>query len=254
MADSPIVQLTTCGRCAFDATAYTAHDLATADRWLGSMADEAVEGVDLDLLAATPQVGTLQQLHLRIGSLAPSAPDVEVVHECIHLLSDLGRQLHAAGAGVPTQHGTVAQLSSSGGGVPKTAVDAVQVDVDGVVGDRQANRKHHGRPFQALCLWSQDVIEALRAEGHPVHAGACGENVTVSGIDWASLRGATRVRIGGVLCEISGWATPCRKIDAWFTGRSDRIDHERHPGWSRAYAWVLEPGSIRTGDEVVVEP
>jgi len=248
------VQLTTCGRCHFDAAAYTAHDLATARRWLGSMADEAVEGVDLDLLAEEPQVGTLRALHVRIGALDPAAPDLDAVHDCIHLLHDLGRDLHAAGAGVPTQQGTVAQLSASGGGVPKAPVDQVVVDVDGVVGDHQANRKHHGRPFQALCLWSAEVIAALQAEGHTVFPGATGENVTVAGIDWASLRGGARLRIGTVLCEVSGWATPCRKIDAWFTGRSDRIDHERHPGWSRAYAWVLEPGEIRTGDEVVVEP
>lgn len=248
------MQLTTCGRCAFDGAAYTTHDLRTADRWLASMADEAVEGVDLDVLASPPQVGTLQELHLRISRLDPDAPDADAVHSCIHLLHDLGRQLHAAGAGVPTQRGTVAQLSSSGGGVPKSPVDAVEVDFGGVVGDHQANRKHHGRPFQALCLWSADVIDALRAEGHTVHPGATGENITVAGIDWASLRGGARVRIGTVLCEVSGWATPCRKIDAWFTGRSDRIDHEQHPGWSRAYAWVLEPGTIRAGDEVVVEP
>jgi len=248
------VQLTICGRCAFDATAYTSHDLATARRWLASMADEAVEGVDLEVLAAVPQVGTLQQLHLRIASLDPGRPDVEVVHDCLHLLEDLARQLRDAGAAVATQRGSVVQLSSSGGGVPKVAVDRVEVGFDGVVGDRQGNRKHHGRPFQALCLWSDDVIRALRDEGHPVHAGATGENVTVAGIDWASLRGGTRIRIGTVVAEMSGWCTPCRKIDAWFLGRSDRIHHDRHPGWSRAYAWVREPGTIRTGDEVVVEP
>ena len=248
------MQLTTCGRCAFDATAYTAHDLATAGRWLGAMADQAIEGVDLDLLAAEPQVGALQALHARVGGLDPEAPDADAVHDCIHLLHDLGRALHAAGAGVPSQAGTVAQLSSSGGGVPKSAVDVVDVGFDGVVGDRQANRKHHGRPFQALCLWSADVMDALRAEGHTVHPGATGENVTVAGIDWASLRPGARLLVGEVLCELSAWATPCRKIDAWFTGRSDRILHDTHPGWSRVYAWVLEPGTIRTGDEVLVEP
>jgi hypothetical protein len=248
------VQLTTCGRCAFDAAAYTAHDLRTAGRWLSEMADESIEGVDLDLLAEPPQVHVLQRLHQRVGELDPDAPDVDAVHECIHLLHDLGRALHAAGAGVPTQRGAVVQLARSDGGVPKAAVDAVRVDLDGVIGDRQANRKHHGRPFQALCLWSADVIEALRAEGHPVHAGATGENVTVAGIDWASLRPGARVRVGGVLCELSAWATPCRKIDQWFVGRSDRIGHDTNPGWSRIYAWVLEPGEIRAGDEVVVEP
>lgn len=248
------MQLTTCERCAFDAAAYTVHDLATARRWLGAMADQAIEGVDLDLLAAGAQVATLEALHARIGGIDEDAPDAEAVHHCVHLLHDLGRVLHAAGAGVPRQVGTVVQLSASGGGVPKSAVDAVDVRSDGVVGDRQANRKHHGRPFQALCLWSADVIAALRAEGHTVHPGATGENVTVAGIDWATLRPGARLRVGEVLCELSAWATPCRKIDAWFTGRSDRILHDTHPGWSRVYAWVLAPGTIRAGDEVIVEP
>jgi MOSC domain-containing protein YiiM len=248
------VQLTICDRCAFAPDDYTAHDLATARRWLGSMADEAVQGVDLDVLATGLQVATLQRLHARIGAIDPDQPDPEDVHECIHLLHDLGRQLHAAGGGVPSHRGTVAQISRSDGGVPKTAVDVAEVGLRGLLGDRQATRKHHGRPFQALCLWSADVIDELRAEGHPILPGAAGENLTVAGLDWASLRGGTRLLVGDVLCEISGWATPCRKIDQWFTGRSDRIDHERHPGWSRAYAWVLEPGTVRVGDAVLVEP
>lgn len=249
-----VVQLTTGARCGFDPAAYTDRDLATARRWLGAMADEAVDGVDLDLLSRPPLATTLQALHGLVGALDPAAPDVESVRRCLHLLRDLGRQIHAAGAGVPTQRGTVAQLSRSDGGVPKVAVPEVVVDLDGVRGDRQANRTHHGRPYQALCLWSVEVMEALRAEGHAVRPGDTGENVAVAGIDWASLRPGARVRVGDVLCELSTWVTPCRKIDPWFTGRSTRIDHERHPGWSRVYAWVLEPGVVRTGDAVVVEP
>ncbi|MDZ7676303.1 MAG: MOSC domain-containing protein [Acidimicrobiales bacterium] len=60
--------------------------------------------------------------------------------------------------------------------------------------------------------------------------------------------------VGQGLLELSAWAEPCRKNDQWFTGRSDRIDHRRHPGWSRIYAWVLEPGTIHAGDPVTVEP
>lgn len=248
------MQLTTCARCDFDPAGYTARDLATARRWLGAMADETVEGVDVDLLSRPPLVATLRSLHALIGALDPAVPDVRSVHDCVHLLRDLGRQLHAAGAGVRTQHGAVVQLSRSDGGVPKAPVVEVVVDLDGVRGDRQANRKHHGRPYQALCLWSADVMEALRAEGHSVRPGDTGENIAVTGIDWGSLRPGARVRVGDVLCELSTWVTPCRKIDRWFTGRSTRIDHERHPGWSRVYAWVLEPGVIRAGDAVIVEP
>ncbi|MND08457.1 hypothetical protein D3C83_310620 [compost metagenome] len=61
--------------------------------------------------------------------------------------------------------------------------------------------------------------------------------------------------VGDVLAEISAYATPCSKNAPWFTDRYfNRMDHDRHPGWSRAYAWVREPGTIRTGDPVIVEP
>lgn len=178
-----------------------------------------------------------------------------VVHDVTHHLMDIGRGLQRLGAGAPTQAGRVAQLNVSDGGVPKTPVTAVEVDYRGAAGDRQATRRHHGRPFQALCLWSAEVIEGLQAEGHPIAAGAAGENVTLAGIDWATLRPGTRIRIGEVLAELSAWSTPCQQNARWFADRDfRRIDHERHPGWSRVYAWVREPGRIRTGDAAVVEP
>ena len=46
--------------------------------------------------------------------------------------------------------GTVEQLNVSGGGVPKTPVDSVEVDFRGITSDTQNNRVHHGRPFLSL--------------------------------------------------------------------------------------------------------
>lgn len=178
-----------------------------------------------------------------------------VVHDSSHHLRDVGRGIHLLGAGAPTQEGTVAQLNVSDGGVPKKPVEVAEVGDRGLVGDRQAARQHHGRPLQALCLWSVEVIDALRAEGHPIEPGAAGENVTLSGVDWKTIRPGTQMLIGDVLAEISAWSTPCSKNAPWFIdGDFNRMDHERHPGWSRAYAWVREPGTIRTGDDVIVEP
>ena len=177
------------------------------------------------------------------------------VHDAIHHVRDVGRGLHTLGAGAPRQRGTVVQVSSSDGGVPKAALRAATIGRGGVLGDRQAERRHHGRPFQALSVWSLDVIDALRAEGHGLHAGAAGENVTVAGIDWATIRPGVRLRIGDVLAEISAFAAPCAKNAQWFTnGNFRRIDHNLHRGSSRAYAWVLDGGTVRPGDEVVVEP
>ena len=196
----------------------------------------------------------------RTARIGVDEPDVgwivrHAAHDATHHLQDVGRGLHALGAGAPTATGAVVQLNVSHGGVPKTPVEEVRVNVRGVEGDRQAERKHHGRPFQALCLWSADVIDELRTEGHPIGPGLAGENVTVAGIDWSTIRPGVRVRVGGVLAEISGYAVPCKKNAQWFLGGDfNRMQHERHPGTSRAYASVLEDGVVRTGDPAVVEP
>lgn len=177
------------------------------------------------------------------------------VHDGTHHLAAVGRTLHQVGAGVPSQQGTVARLNVSDGGVPKRPIDVAAVGPRGLEGDRQAERQHHGRPLQALCLWSAEVIEALQAEGHPIEPGLAGENITLSGIEWRRIRPGARLRIGDVLAEVSAWAVPCKKNAGWFRdGDFRRMDHDRHPGWSRAYAWVREPGTIRTGDPVTVEP
>jgi len=178
-----------------------------------------------------------------------------VVHDATHHLKDVGRGLHALGVGAPGQRGRLTQINTSDGGVPKTPVSVAEVGRAGLVGDAQNDRLHHGRPLQALCLWSEEVIGSLRSEGHPISAGLAGENLTVSGVDWSTIRPGVRLLVGDVSVEVSAWATPCAKNAAWFAdGDFNRMNHERHPGWSRAYAWVLEGGTVRAGDEVVVEP
>ncbi len=178
------------------------------------------------------------------------------LHEVLHHGHDLGRLRHRLGDGVPHQTGTVAQLNASGGGVPKLPVDEAEVGFRGLVGDHQNDRVHHGRPFQAVCLYGLDVIEALQDEGHPIAPGLVGENVTVAGLDWASLRPGARVAIGDdLLLELSSYAIPCAKNAPWFVGGDfRRMAQDRHPGWSRLYGTVLRPGTLRPGDAVVVEP
>lgn len=178
------------------------------------------------------------------------------VHELLHHGHDIGRVRRALGDGVATATGRVARINVSDGGVPKRAAPDATVSPTGLSGDRQADRRHHGRPFQAVCLWSLDVIEALRGEGHPIGPGDAGENLTLAGVPWADLRAGAILAVGDeVRLEISAAAIPCTKNGRWFAdGDSRRIDHARHPGWSRWYATVLRPGAVRTGDLVVVEP
>ncbi len=210
-------------------------------------------------------------LHLRLKGLEPNPwdPDVaaaarQVVHEVQHHLHTAGRTRHALGLGVATASGTVVALSRSDGGVPKLPVDSLEIGWSGAAGDAQNERQHHGRPFQALCLYSAEVIEALQAEGHPIGFGSTGENLSVRGLDWANLRPGALVRISGdagtgdadaVIAEISSYATPCAKNASFFRDRHfRRMDQDEHPGWSRLYATILRPGRITTGAVIEVEP
>jgi MOSC domain-containing protein YiiM len=146
---------------------------------------------------------------------------------------------------------TIVSLNVSPGGVPKVPVASAQVGVDGMEGDRQKHRMFHGGPDRALCLYSVELIEALRAEGHPINPGATGENVTIGGIDWRDVTPGARLELGDVEIEITGYAVPCKSIQGAFKdARSVRISHKLYPGWSRAYARVIRPGVLRVGDEV----
>jgi len=159
----------------------------------------------------------------------------------------------AAMAPPATPH--VFQVSLSDGGVPKRAVDSAMITVRGLTGDRQRNRKYHGGPDRAICLYSLEVIEALRAEGHSIGPGSSGENLTLAGLDWVHLAPGDRLAIGEqVRLELTEYTTPCRLNAQWFTdGEFRRIAQERHPGWSRLYARVLHEGVVKTGDAVVLE-
>ncbi|HEV2368462.1 MAG TPA: MOSC domain-containing protein [Acidimicrobiales bacterium] len=180
---------------------------------------------------------------------------VHCVHDASHHQMDIARGLAAIGAGTPEGAGSVVQVNVSDGGVPKLPVTEADIGRRGLSGDRQATRKHHGRPFQAACLWSLEVLDELARSGHPIRPGAAGENVTVSGLEWPSLRSGSLLRVGSALVELSYPATPCQKQTRWFLdGDFRRIDHDLHPGTARWYGWVREPGHVRAGDAVIVQP
>lgn len=162
--------------------------------------------------------------------------------------------LRGAGAFGASQTGTVAGLFTSHGGVPKHPQASIEVGFGGVAGDEQDDRTHHGRPWQAVCLWSTEVIDAFRADGHPLAPGLAGENITTTGIPWDRVVPGARIQAGTALLELSAYAVPCRKNAPWFTDGHFGLMHHRHGFVSRAYATVVRPGTVTMGDPVLLEP
>ena len=145
------------------------------------------------------------------------------------------------------------QLSVSPGGLPKLPIESAEVTWNGMVGDRQATRLHHGRPWQALCIWSAEVIDDFRDAGHPLAPGLAGENITISGLPWPEVRAGVRLRIGDVLCEVSAYALPCSTNKPWFIDGDFTVMHHDRGPVSRVYATVLEPGAISAGDAAILD-
>jgi len=254
MTQSPTGQ--PCELCGFDASLYGLDtDLSSTVALLGAVVAQAADGLSDDQLHLPADVeGETTTIANVVASVdSYSGADLDVAHHGLHAVAQIGVLRTALGAGPPAGTGKVTGLHRSDGGVPKTAAESVEITSSGVVGDRQNDRIHHGRPLQALCVFSADTMEALNAEGHPIVPGQIGENIMVDGIDWASLQPGSRITVGDIPVLMTAYAVPCSKIAEGFTDRHfNRVLHTKFPGWSRLYGVPLAEGTVSVGDEVSV--
>ncbi|MFO0726600.1 MAG: MOSC domain-containing protein [Myxococcota bacterium] len=148
-----------------------------------------------------------------------------------------------------SDEGRVFSIQISQGGVPKRPIGLCRVTAAGIEGDRQRDLRFHGGPDRAVCVYSADLIEQLRAEGHPIVPGSIGENLTLLGLDWTAMQPGARLHFqGGLELELTSFAAPCRKISGAFVGRTfSRVSEAKYPGMSRIYARVLTPATLVTG-------
>lgn len=146
------------------------------------------------------------------------------------------------------------QISLSKGGVPKLPVLEAIVEPTGLVGDKQKDKRYHGGPERAICLFSLTTIEQLRAEGHPIFPGSTGENLTLSFDHYELLIPGIKLKIGNqVVLEITSYTVPCKTIKGSFQKEKfQRISQKLHPGDSRLYARVLQTGHIKSGDPITI--
>lgn len=143
--------------------------------------------------------------------------------------------------------GTVAHMHASKG-LPKAAIARAEVGWKGVNGDVQSARAHHGRPWQALCIWSTDAIESLQRDGHPIKPGFAGENITIAGIPATAFRPGAHFRVGSVRGFMTAYAIPCSQNNDWFQNKDFMaMSHERGD-FSRLYAMVTTCGEVSVGD------
>ena len=126
----------------------------------------------------------------------------------------------------------------------------VRVTREGLAGDHQADRKHHGGPHMAVHIYPLDHHAFWQRElgGHELLAqpGAFGSNLAIRGIDETSVRIGDRFRLGSALVEVSQPRMPCWKIEHRFgqKGMVATIIETARCGW---YFRVIEEGAAQAG-------
>jgi MOSC domain-containing protein YiiM len=152
----------------------------------------------------------------------------------------------------------------------------------GVDGDEQADDKHHGGPDRAVLAYAESHYALWRA-AHPdaeFPIGCFGENVTLSGLDEATVCVGDRYAVGELLLEVTYPRIPCFKLNGatatstmltevvstgrigWFhrvLAEGPLTPHaafERvarpHPGWPIARAYAVYK-ALQAGDATVLE-
>ena len=137
-----------------------------------------------------------------------------------------------------------AVCSSEKRGTQKTEIKSGSFTVDwGLEGDA-----HGGGWHRQVSLLSAEKIDAFIQRGARVSSGAFGENLVVEGIDFGALPVGTRLRCGDLLLEMTQIGKHCHDRCHIYHEMGDCIMPREG-----VFARVIEPGTIRAGDEMIIE-
>lgn len=150
--------------------------------------------------------------------------------------------------------GQVSTLDHGGKPVPSAfakqpSVDRLELTLEGFVGDHQADRKNHGGPDKAVCVFAHEHYERFGAlVGSPLGAAAFGENLTTSGLLESEVCVGDVYTVGSATVQVSQPRQPCYKMGARH-GEPSLPDWVRDSGLTGFYFRVLVSGGVQVGDE-----
>lgn len=130
---------------------------------------------------------------------------------------------------------------------------AVAVQALGLVGDEQADTRHHGGPDKAVHVyawshypWWRTAIGAPEVLQRP---GAFGENLSVEGVDEHSVCLGDTWQVGSARLVVTQGRQPCWKLNERFgvPDMARRVQDTGRTGW---YLRVLQPGHVQAGDTI----
>lgn len=132
--------------------------------------------------------------------------------------------------------------------VKKPTADKVYLDWNGLEGDQQADKKHHGGSDKALFHYCNDHYEAWRKMRPELSAyfnclGAFGENLSSSVLNEENVFIGDKFKIGGAIIQVTQGRQPCWKL-GYFFGDDTMVRSVIDSGKAGWYYRVLERGKI----------
>ena len=140
----------------------------------------------------------------------------------------------------------VAVCKSEEKGTRKEAVaEGLLKEGYGLIGDAHADSSTH----RQVSLLAVESIDKMRELGFEVGPGDLAENLTTEGLEVASLPVGTRISIGkDIVLEVTQIGKECHSGCAIFRQTGKCIMPKEG-----VFARVLRGGSVRVGDQIVVE-
>lgn len=132
----------------------------------------------------------------------------------------------------------------------------VRVEVEGLAGDEQGDRRVHGGPDKAIHHYPRDHYAYWREVlGEHVlldDAGAFGENLSSHGLTEAQVCLGDQFQLGSARVEVSQLRQPCWKLSDRFAVKdmARRVQDCGRTGW---YYRVLVAGEVEPGDALVLQ-
>ncbi|GLC90271.1 MOSC domain-containing protein [Lysinibacillus piscis] len=137
-------------------------------------------------------------------------------------------------------------------GIEKQAVSQVYLTVDGFKGNDVADKKHHGGPDRAVCLYPLEHYTQWEQElGKALPTAAFGENLTVTNMREADVCIGDVYKIGDAVIQITQGRIPCSTIDK-YTEANTLLKRMIETGYTGFLARVLQEGIVYSDSKIEI--
>lgn len=134
--------------------------------------------------------------------------------------------------------------------IDKREVHGVYLATQGFEGDDVADKKHHGGPDRAVCLYpAEHYVQWEKELGKTLPTAAFGENLTVTNMLEADVCIGDIYKIGDAVIQITQGRIPCSTIDR-YTEANILLKRLIETGYTGFLARVINEGNISAKSKI----